>query len=89
MTGDDDPNVGRDAMDAELRSIVNGEDHDLLDFEYVRMGNCIGPAAVIIVSADRLDWRELFQLLQNFRLPDIAGVENQVTSAKKLHGFGP
>lgn len=89
MTADDDPSVGRDAMDTELRSIVNGKDHDVLDFEHIRMGNYLGPAAVIIVPADRLHRRELFQLLQNFRLPDIAGVENQITSAKKLHGFGP
>ena len=89
MTADDDPSVGRDAMDAELRSIVNCKDHDVLDFKYIRMGNCIGPAAVIIVPADRLHRRELFQLPQNFRLPDIAGVENQITSAKELHGFGP
>ena len=38
MTADDDPSVGRDAMDAELRSIVNGKNHDVLDFKYIRMG---------------------------------------------------
>lgn len=87
MTANDDIEASRSGAQIDFFNVMQNVDQyrtDLSDFSF---RNSISPIAFVIVAANGNYRRNRSQLFQHFRRTDIAGMKNEINTAKRIYYF--
>jgi hypothetical protein len=74
-------------INVKLSEIVNDIDENSSRFQNFRLGDLLGPSAFVVIAANRRDWRDRGQLLQNRLISDVASMDDEVTPMQELDRF--
>lgn len=89
MAAHDDVEPALYRIHAELLQVMDHVDPPAVDLDGARVREPLRPGVAVVVSADRVDRRDRFELSQNLGAADIAGVQDELTPAKTLERFRP
>ena len=89
MTGNNHLNPGGDRPQVELRDIVNDMDSNRSHLENRGVRNARRPCAVVVVAANGGQWRDPGKTIENARIADISGMDDEMALIKGGYGFGP
>ena len=89
MAAHDDVEPALHRVHAELLQVMQNVDAPAVDLDGTRVREPLRPGVSVVVSADRVDRRERFELSQNLGAADIAGVQDELTPAKTRKRFRP
>jgi len=76
-------------FEIELRKIVQHVNRDPSDLDYFRLRQLARPCCLVDVSANRGHGRDECKLVENFRIADIARVNDVLRSAQCFERFRP
>jgi len=87
MPADDDVESGCGRVQVEFMNIVQHIDVGGTRFNDGGERQRGGPGSVVNVASDGYDRSESFERVQDFRLPDVPGMNNQVRAFQRSPGF--
>ena len=85
VAGDHDLDSGGNWIDIELRKIVNNIDENLAELDQFRFRQRVGPCAPVVVAAYYRDRRNTREFINDHRVADITGVDDEITAAQEVN----
>jgi hypothetical protein len=89
VAGHHDLDSGGNRIDIELRKIVNDMDANLTDLDQFRFRQRVGPCTPVVIAAHCRDRRNAREFVNDHRIADIAGVDDEITTAQEVDGLWP
>jgi hypothetical protein len=88
VAGDHDLDSGGNWIDIELRKIVNNIDENLAEVDQFRFRQRVGPCAPVVVAAYYRDRCNARESINDHRVADITGVDDEITAAQEVNRLG-
>ena len=76
---------GGNWIDIELRKIVNNIDENLAELDQFPFRQRVGPCAPVVVAAYYGDRRNAREFINDHRVADITGVDDEITAAQEVN----
>ncbi len=88
MAGHHDSDSGAIWVNVELRKIVNDIDGNPAELDQFRFRQRVGPCAPVVVAAYYRDRRNARKFINDHRVADITGVDDEITAAQEVNRLG-
>jgi len=89
MAADDDAKTGGGWINIKPFYVVDDVDSDFSNFNNRCFRKPARPPALVIVSSNRNDWSDRLENPDNFGLPDVTGMDDQIGAPKGLKRLRP
>jgi hypothetical protein len=89
VAGHHDSDARANWIDIELCTIVNDIDENPAELDQLRFRQRVGPCAPVVVAPYYRDRRNAREFINDHRVADIAGVEDEITTAQEVNRLRP
>ena len=78
-----DTEARRRRIEVKLRDVMQNIDGDVVNLEHRGVSQSVGPRAFVVVATHNGDWSQISEPFDDFRVSNVARVNNKIAAAEK------